>query len=178
MFDAVLDETAYDRLYLAMGYMRGVSLRRVLAGAEDRTAVGLSVTWAASIAAQFCTLLSYPHVIPIVHRDLKPDNVLIAADGTVQVLDFGTAKLLRTDVTSLSAAGNRIGTSRYMPPEQIDGAQITPLSDLCALGCVLHELLAGEPVFSGDNEYQLLHQDMGMPPTPLRSLRPEVPEGL
>lgn len=53
-----------------------------------------------------------------------------------------------------------------MPPEQIDGAQITPLSDLYALGCVLHELLAGEPVFSGDNDYQLMHQHMDVPPVP------------
>ncbi|GAB2600703.1 serine/threonine protein kinase PkaE [Streptomyces capparidis] len=178
VFDAVLDEASYDRLYLVMEYVRGISLRRVLTGMGGGAAVRLPVSWAASIAAQICTVLSYAHAIPVVHRDLKPDNILIAADGTVKVLDFGIAKLLRTDVTRLTATGNRIGTSRYMPPEQIDGTQITPLSDLYALGCVLHELLAGEPVFSGDNEYQLLHQHMEMPPTPLRALRPEVPEGL
>ncbi|MFE7812540.1 protein kinase [Streptomyces sp. NPDC057433] len=178
VFDAVLDEASYDRLYLVMEYVRGISLRRMLTGAEDGAVVELPVSWAASIAAQICTVLSYAHAIPVVHRDLKPDNVLIAADGTVKVLDFGIAKLLRTDVTRLTATGNRIGTSRYMPPEQIDGAQITPLSDLYALGCVLHELLAGQPVFSGDNEYQLLHQHMDVPPKPLRTLRPEVPEDL
>ncbi|MFI1562558.1 protein kinase [Streptomyces sp. NPDC020490] len=177
VFDAVLDEASYDRLYLVMEYVRGISLRKVLTGAEVEAAAGLPVSWAASIAAQICTVLSYAHAIPVVHRDLKPDNVLIAADGTVKVLDFGIAKLLRTDVTRLTATGNRIGTSRYMPPEQIDCAQITPLSDLYALGCVLHELLAGEPVFSG-NEYQLLHQHMSEPPMPLRALRPEVPEDL
>ncbi|MFF1655764.1 protein kinase [Streptomyces sp. NPDC058255] len=178
VFDAVLDEASYDRLYLVMEYVRGISLRRVLTGTEDGAAAPLPVSWAASIAAQICTVLSYAHAIPVVHRDLKPDNVLIAADGTVKVLDFGIAKLLHTDVTRLTATGSRIGTSRYMPPEQIDGAQITPLSDLYALGCVLHELLAGEPVFSGDNDYQLLHQHMDVPPKPLRTLRPEVPEDL
>ncbi|MEV6502402.1 serine/threonine-protein kinase [Streptomyces prunicolor] len=178
VFDAVLDEASYDRLYLVMEYVRGISLRRVLAGAEDGTAALLPVSWAASIAAQICTVLSYAHAIPVVHRDLKPDNVLIAADGTVKVLDFGIAKLLRTDVTRLTATNSRIGTSRYMPPEQIDGAQITPLSDLYALGCVLHELLAGETVFSGDNDYQLLHQHMNVPPKPLRTLRSDVPEDL
>ncbi|MEU1124266.1 serine/threonine-protein kinase [Streptomyces sp. NPDC005899] len=178
VFDAVLDEASYDRLYLVMEYVRGISLRRVLTGPGDGGAALLPVSWAASIVAQICTVLSYAHAIPVVHRDLKPDNVLIAADGTVKVLDFGIAKLLRTDVTRLTATGSRIGTSRYMPPEQIDCAQITPLSDLYALGCVLHELLAGEPVFSGDNEYQLLHQHMKVPPQPLRTLRPEVPEGL
>ncbi|MER5968643.1 serine/threonine-protein kinase [Streptomyces sp. NPDC002055] len=178
VFDAVLDEASYDRLYLVMEYVRGISLRRVLTGAEDGAAVGLPVSWAASIAAQICTVLSYAHAIPVVHRDLKPDNILIAADGTVKVLDFGIAKLLHTDVTRLTATGSRIGTSRYMPPEQIDCAQITPLSDLYALGCVLHELLAGEPVFSGDNDYQLMNQHMDVPPTPLRALRSEVPEDL
>ncbi|MFF0225939.1 protein kinase [Streptomyces sp. NPDC004629] len=178
VFDAVLDEASYDRLYLVMEYVRGISLRRVLTGAEDGAAVRLPVSWAASIAAQICTVLSYAHAIPVVHRDLKPDNVLLAGDGTVKVLDFGIAKLLRTDVTRLTATGSRIGTSRYMPPEQIDCAQITPLSDLYALGCVLHELLAGETVFSGDNDYQLMHQHMDVPPTPLRTLRPEVPVDL
>ncbi|MDX3225509.1 serine/threonine-protein kinase [Streptomyces sp. ME19-01-6] len=178
VFDAVLDEASYDRLYLVMEYVRGISLRSVLANTEDGTAGRLPVSWAASIAAQICTVLSYAHAIPVVHRDLKPDNVLIAADGTVKVLDFGIAKLLRTDVTRLTATGSRIGTSRYMPPEQIDCAQITPLSDLYALGCVLHELLAGEPVFSGDSDYQLMHQHMDVQPTPVRALRPEVPEDL
>ncbi|MCO8307301.1 serine/threonine-protein kinase [Streptomyces sp. RKCA744] len=178
VFDAVLDEASYDRLYLVMEYVRGVSLRRVLTGAADGAAARLPVSWAASIAAQICTVLSYAHAIPVVHRDLKPDNVLIAANGTVKLLDFGIAKLLRTDVTRLTATGNLIGTTRYMSPEQIDNAQITPLSDLYALGCVLHELLASEPVFSGDGDYQLMKQHMDVPPTPLRALRPEVPEGL
>ncbi|MPY58150.1 serine/threonine-protein kinase [Streptomyces spongiae] len=178
VFDAVLDEASYDRLYLVMEYVRGISLRRVLTGTEDGATTRLPVSWAASIAAQICTVLSYAHAIPVVHRDLKPDNVLIATDGTVKVLDFGIAKLLGTDVTRLTATGDRIGTSRYMPPEQIDNAQITPLSDLYALGCMLHELLAGQPVFSGDSDYQLLHQHMNVPPKPLRTLRPEVPEDL
>jgi tRNA A-37 threonylcarbamoyl transferase component Bud32/tetratricopeptide (TPR) repeat protein len=180
VFDAVLDEASYDRLYLVMEYVRGTSLRAVLegAGAEDGTTALLPVSWAASIAAQICAVLSYAHAIPVVHRDLKPDNVLIAADGTVKVLDFGIAKLLRTDVTRLTATGSPIGTSRYMSPEQVDGAQITPLSDLYALGCVLHELLAGQPVFDGDSDYALMRQHMDASPAPLRTLRPEMPEEL
>jgi tetratricopeptide (TPR) repeat protein len=178
VFDAVLDEASYDRLYLVMEYVRGISLRRVLTGAEEAAAVGVPVSWAVSIAAQICTVLSYAHAIPVVHRDLKPDNVLIASDGTVKVLDFGIAKLLRADVTRLTATGSHIGTTRYMSPEQIDGTQITPLSDLYALGCMLHELLSGDPVFSGDNDYQLMHQHMNVAPKSLRTLRPEVPEDL
>ncbi|MFI1015388.1 serine/threonine-protein kinase [Streptomyces sp. NPDC020965] len=178
VFDAVLEEASFDRLYLVMEYVRGVSLRKVLTGAADGETTQLPVGWAASIAAQICTVLSYAHALPVVHRDLKPDNVLIAADGTVKVLDFGIAKLLGANVTPLTAVGERIGTSQYMAPEQFDNAQITPLSDLYALGCTLHELLAGEPVFSGDSDYQFLHQHMNVPPKPLRALRPDVPEDL
>lgn len=178
VFDAVLDQASYDRLYLVMEYVRGTSLRAVLAGAAGSGTPLLPVSWAASIAAQICTVLSYAHAIPVVHRDLKPDNILIAADGTVKVLDFGIAKLLRSDVTKLTGTGSPIGTSRYMSPEQINCGKITPLSDLYALGCVLHELLSGEPVFSGDSDYQLMHQHVDMAPAELRTLRPEVPEGL
>ncbi|MFD3655401.1 serine/threonine-protein kinase [Streptomyces sp. NPDC058620] len=87
VFDGVLDGVSYDRLFLVMEYVRGISLPRVLAGSEDGTAALFPVTWAASIAAQICTVLSYAHAIPVVHRDLKPDNVLIASGGTVKVLD-------------------------------------------------------------------------------------------
>ncbi|WP_225846861.1 serine/threonine-protein kinase [Streptomyces sp. HPF1205] len=184
VFDALLDQSSYDRLYLVMEYVRGTSLRTVLAGAgagagADGSGTSLlPVSWAASIAAQICTVLSYAHAIPVVHRDLKPDNVLIAADGTVKVLDFGIAKILRSDVTRLTATGNPIGTSRYMSPEQINCGRITPLSDLYALGCVLHELLSGQPVFSGDSDFELMRRHVDMPPERLRTLRPEVPEGL
>ncbi|MEW2518962.1 serine/threonine-protein kinase [Actinacidiphila alni] len=180
VFDALLDEASYDRLYLVMEYVHGTSLRTVLAGAgaDGFGASLLPVSWAASIAAQICTVLSYAHAIPVVHRDLKPDNILIAADGTVKVLDFGIAKILRSDVTRLTATGNPIGTTRYMSPEQINCGKITPLSDLYALGCVLHELLAGQPVFTGDGDFQLMRQHVDMPPQRLRDLRPEVPEGL
>lgn len=178
VFDALLDEASYDRLYLVMEYVRGTSLRTVLAGADGAGATLLPVSWAASIAAQICTVLSYAHAIPVVHRDLKPDNVIVAADGTVKVLDFGIAKILRSDVTRLTATGNPIGTSRYMSPEQINCGRITPLSDLYALGCVLHELLAGTPVFSGDSDFELMRLHVDVPPEKLRTLRPEVPEGL
>jgi serine/threonine protein kinase len=176
VFDAVLDGDSYDGLYLVMEYVRGVPLRAVIAAAVDEDGGGaLPVSWAASIAAQICTVLSYAHAIPVVHRDLKPDNVLLAADGTVKVLDFGIAKVLRTDVTRLTATGSAMGTTSYMSPEQVEGGQVTPLSDLYALGCVLHELLTGRPVFDGDSDYRLMRQHTDAAPTPARELRSDVP---
>ncbi|MDT4992350.1 MAG: eukaryotic-like serine/threonine-protein kinase, partial [Actinoplanes sp.] len=131
-----------------------------------------------AIAAQICTVLSHAHAIPVVHRELKPDNVLGSGVGEIKVLDFGIAAILRTDVTRLTATGSVIGTHHYMPPEQIQGGQISPQSDLYALGCILHELLVGTTMFAGGSEFELMRQHVDEAPPALRTLRPEVPEAL
>jgi serine/threonine protein kinase len=172
VYDAVLDHS-YDQLHLVMEFVRGKSLRAFI---DSRRR--LPITWAASITAQICTVLSHAYSVPVVHRDLKPDNVLVAADGAVKLLDFGIAAILRTDVTRLTATGSLLGTHHYMSPEQIQGVQITPHSDLYALGCVLHELLSGQHVFSGGTEFQLMQQHVYELPQPLRELRADVPEEL
>ncbi|MGW0239886.1 protein kinase domain-containing protein [Micromonospora chalcea] len=172
VYDAVLDRS-YDRLYLVMEFVRGTALRAFIDPQQP-----LPVTWAAAIAAQICTVLSHAHAIPVVHRDLKPDNVLVTPDGAIKLLDFGIAAILRTNVTRLTSASSMLGTHHYMPPEQIQNAQITPQSDLYALGCVLHELLAGRRVFAGGSDFELWRQHVTEPPPPLRTLRPEVPAAI
>ncbi|GAA4714866.1 protein kinase [Phytohabitans rumicis] len=172
VYDAVLDRT-YDRVYLVMEYVRGTSLRAYIDPAQP-----LPIDWAAAITAQICTVLSHAHAIPVVHRDLKPDNVLVSAGGEVKVLDFGIAAILRTDVTRLTATGSVVGTHHYMPPEQIQSAQISPQSDLYALGCVLHELLAGKTLFDGGSDFELMRQHVYEAPRPLREIRADVPEAL
>jgi serine/threonine protein kinase len=143
VYDAVLAPPC-DRVYLVMELIRGTDLRTYIT-----TGVPLPVTWAVAIAAQIATVLSYAHAVPVVHRDLKPENVLITPDGALKVLDFGIAAILGTGTTKITATGHPVGTSRYMSPEQIRGAQVTPQSDLYALGCVLYELLCGRSVFDG-----------------------------
>ncbi|MET8525599.1 serine/threonine-protein kinase [Micromonospora sp. NPDC005172] len=172
VYDAVLDST-YDRVYLVMEYVRGTTLRAYID--PDRL---LPIEWAAAVSAQICSVLSHAHAIPVVHRDLKPDNVLVADSGAVKVLDFGIAALLRTDVTRLTVTGSVVGTHHYMPPEQLQGAQISPRSDLYALGCVLHELLVGKTLFEAGSEYELMSRHINDAPLPLRRLRPDVPEEL
>lgn len=173
VYDAVLDADSADRLYLVMQYIQGKNLRIYIDRGDP-----LPVAWAAAIGAQIATVLSHAHAIPVVHRDLKPDNVLLTDDGTVKVLDFGIAAILRRDITKITATGSPLGTSRYMSPEQVNAAQVTPQSDLYALGCVLHELLAGQPVFDGNSQYELWKQHITGEPEPLGELRPDVPPEL
>ncbi|MFC5911303.1 serine/threonine-protein kinase [Streptacidiphilus monticola] len=172
VYDAVLD-ASYERLFLVMELVEGVSLHAYL-----RPGHPLPISWAAAVAAQVATVLSYAHEVPVIHRDLKPNNILVARDGTVKLLDFGIAALLRTDVTKLTATGSPIGSYHYMAPEQVRGGRNTPATDLYGLGCTLHELLSGQPVFDADNDFALMSMQVGAAPTPLRQLRPEVPEGL
>ncbi|MEU8125244.1 serine/threonine-protein kinase [Spirillospora sp. NPDC049024] len=173
VYDAVLEADSADRLYLVMQYIEGRNLRSYIDPDDP-----LPIAWAAATGAQIATVLSHAHAIPVVHRDLKPDNVLVTDDGTVKVLDFGIAAILRRDITKITVTGSPMGTSRYMSPEQVNAAQVTPQSDLYALGCVLHELLSGAPVFIGDGQYELWKQHLTATPEPLRELRPDVPPEL
>nr|WP_307847365.1 protein kinase [Streptomyces sp. F63] len=172
VYDAVLDES-YEQLFLVMELVDGVPLTAYVHPHRP-----LPVSWAVAVAAQVATVLSYAHDVPVVHRDLKPGNILVACDGTVKVLDFGIAAILRTDVTKLTATGSPVGTHQYMAPEQVRGARVTPRTDLYALGCVLHELLCGWPLFTGESEWQLMTQHATAAPIPLRELREDVPAAL
>ncbi|MFC9120820.1 serine/threonine-protein kinase [Streptomyces sp. NPDC057067] len=172
VFDAVLDD-AYEQLFLVMELVDGVPLSAYIHPDHP-----LPVSWAVAVAAQVATVLSHAHDVPVIHRDLKPSNILVAQDGTVKVLDFGIAAILRTDVTKLTATGSPIGTYQYMAPEQVRGGRTSPQTDLYALGCLLHELLSGRRLFTADSEYLVMYQHVNAAPTPLRMLRPDVPAPL
>jgi tRNA A-37 threonylcarbamoyl transferase component Bud32/tetratricopeptide (TPR) repeat protein len=174
VYDAVLDPArSYEQLYLVMELLDGVSLTQYIDPSSP-----LPVSWAVAVAAQVCTVLSHAHEVPVIHRDLKPANILVARDGTVKVLDFGIAALLRTDVTKITSTGSPVGTTAYMSPEQVQGGRITPQSDLYALGCVLHELLCGQAVFDATVPFLLMRQHVEDEPVPLRELRDDVPAEL
>ncbi|MEV4875203.1 serine/threonine-protein kinase [Streptomyces cyaneofuscatus] len=172
VYDAVLDDS-YERLFLVMELVDGVALSSYIHPERP-----LPVSWAAAVAAQVATVLSYAHEVPVIHRDLKPGNILVARDGTVKVLDFGIAAILRSDVTKLTATGTPIGTYQYMAPEQVRGGRTSTQTDLYALGCILHELLCGSLLFSGASEYVVMSQHVNAAPTPLRALRADVPAAL
>ncbi|KWX01422.1 Eukaryotic-type protein kinase [Carbonactinospora thermoautotrophica] len=172
---AVHDVGEYDAgFYLVMQLVEGYTLGDLVAEHGP-----LPVRWVAGIGAQICAVLTVAHAVPLVHRDLKPHNVMVCEDGTVKVLDFGVAALLdRPDLTKLTAPGETVGTPAYMAPEQALTGACEPRSDLYALGCVLHELLSGEPVFQGETSLAVLREHLESEPRPLRELRPDVPADL
>jgi serine/threonine-protein kinase len=134
---------------------------------------------AAEIMADVARAVAYLHSKGIVHRDLKPSNILLNADGTPYVTDFGLAKLLSGD-SRQTTTGTIIGTPSYMAPEQAGGhsRRVTTASDVYSLGAILYELLTGRPVFHEDNPLDTLLCVLEREPLLPRRLNPRVPADL
>src|SRR5205823_5729950 len=149
--------------YLVCEYVPGGSLATHIDGtpwAADRAA-RLVATLARAVAAA--------HAAGVVHRDIKPSNVLLAADGTPKVADFGVAKRLGAD--TLTRTGAVLGTPSYMAPEQAGGGkEVTAAADVYGLGAVLYELLTGRPPFAGANFFDTLDQVRTRDPVTPRAL--------
>ncbi|MGP4011191.1 protein kinase domain-containing protein [Streptomyces sp. 4N124] len=162
----VLDFGEYDnRLFLVMELVEGASLARAL----DRSGA-LPADRVASIAAQAAAGLAAAHRQGIVHRDIKPANLLLDADGTLKIGDFGIARFLDDPGAALTATGQIVGTSLYLAPERALGQPAGPASDVYALGCVLYQLLTGRPPFQADTAVAILHQHLDAAPVPPREL--------
>jgi serine/threonine protein kinase len=175
LYDAakVPDGPFGGRLYLVMQLIDGIDLDDLVAEQDP-----LPVGWAAAIAAQTCAVLQYAHGRQVIHRDLKPSNLMVSRDGTVKVLDFGLAVALdAVDESRITRTNQMLGTMAYMSPEQYRG-EPSALSDLYALGCVLHLMLTGRLPFDGPTEASIMHAQIYEDPAPARSLRPNVPQGL
>lgn len=131
----------------------------------------------AMIGAHICDALAYADANGVVHRDVKPGNVLIAADGTVKVGDFGIAKaaFAKGDVTTTGAI---LGTVAYISPEQAQGDEPDARSDLYSLGALLYELLVGRPPFAAESPVATAMHHINDPPPPPRSIRAGVPRAL
>jgi len=152
--------TAPDgRAYLVMEWLKGETLRQRLQLGK------LDVETACRIARQLVRALGAAHGKRIVHRDVKPDNVFLVAgdDLTVKLLDFGMAKLLRTDRMTQTASGAFVGTPMYVAPEQARGLTIDHRADIYTLGGVLFEMLTGRPPFVAKSAFEVISMHMTEP---------------
>jgi serine/threonine protein kinase/Tol biopolymer transport system component len=165
-----IDETDDGRLFIAMAFCEGETLKRKV----ERGA--LPVAEAIRIGAQIAGGLAAAHLKGIVHRDVKPANVIVAPDGRVKIVDFGIAKL--ADQSRLTRDGTAVGTAGYMAPEQIRGEEVDPRTDVWALGVVLYEMVTGRTPFPGDNDHDRIRAILTRDPEPMAVLRPGVPAEL
>ena len=157
--------------YITMEYISGQDLKGLI-----RQTGRLTVSKAMSLAKQICAGLAEAHRLGIVHRDLKPGNIMIDREGNARIMDFGLA---------LSFAGGQpapglglVGTPAYMSPEQLEGLEVDPRTDVYALGVLLFEMLTGRRPFAGDTPAALAQKHKSeFPPDPLE-LNPQIPPSL
>ena len=140
-----------SRMYIAMEYVDGVSVRDELAanGAFSRD-------HAIDYARQICGALVYMHEQRVIHRDLKPENLLVTTTGVIKITDFGIALDELARRITWSGESSTIGTPDYMAPEQIAGGRGDVRSDIYALGVILYEMLTGKLPYEGDSVYSIL----------------------
>ena len=162
--------TADGEAFLAMEYVDGKTLEAWIA--EGPLDVDLVRRW----GAQAASALAVAHDRGIVHRDIKAANLMITAEGSLKVMDFGVAR--STTETALTMEGALVGTANIMAPEIVQGRQAGPPSDLFSLGCVLYEALAGARAFPGQDVMAVLFQVVNGKPTPIREHRPDLPDDL
>jgi WD40 repeat protein len=160
-----------DRPFLCLEYLEGGHLGKKIAGQPQPP------RQAAHLLKQLAHAVQHAHEKGIIHRDLKPANVLLTADGTPKVTDFGLARFGRPELT---ATGAVLGTPAYMAPEQARGEakQVGPAADIWALGVILYELLTGQPPFRGVQVLDTLQQVVEREPVAPRQLQPKVPRDL
>jgi len=162
-------ETA-GHLWFTMPYVEGESLRQRL----DREKQ-LPVDEALRIAIDAARALDYAHEHGVIHRDIKPENLLLTKDGITLVADFGIARALGEGWERLTDAGVAVGTPNYMSPEQAGGdLSLNARTDVYSLGCVVYEMLAGEPPFTAKSMQGLLAKHMQAPVPNLRVVRPTI----
>ena len=168
-----------ERLYIAMEYLAGLTLAEVIEGTADR---GETVTErrALRIMGQLAGAVTSIHAMGIVHRDIKPNNVIVTSSSGVEervkLLDFGTAKL--DTMTTLTAAGELVGTVSYLAPERIRHQEPTAASDVFSLGVVFYELLALEKPFPAEDPVVLLRQLLDAEPVEPAIFRPDLSDEL
>ncbi|MGH9650015.1 MAG: serine/threonine-protein kinase, partial [Terriglobales bacterium] len=169
--------------FLVLEYLEGATLEQRLRGGP------LPPDQILRYAMEVADALDKAHRQGVVHRDLKPANIMLTKSG-IKLLDFGIAKLaesapladalteLTSDQRPLTGEGMIVGTFQYMAPEQLEGKDADPRSDIFALGAVLYEMTTGRPAFTGKTKASLVASILSSEPPPLTSLQPMTPPAL
>ncbi|HEX4701312.1 MAG TPA: Stk1 family PASTA domain-containing Ser/Thr kinase [Pseudonocardiaceae bacterium] len=174
VYDTGETRTDYGPLpYIVMEYVDGRTLRDIV-----KSEGPLPAKRAMEVMADVCAALDFSHRHGIVHRDVKPANVMITKTGSVKVMDFGIARALSDGQAAVTQTAAVIGTAQYLSPEQARGEAVDARSDVYAAGCVLFELLTGEPPFTGDSPVAVAYQHVREDPKPPSALNPRVPPTL
>lgn len=159
--------------YIVMEYVDGDTLRDII-----RTEGPLQPRRAMEVIADVCAALDFSHRNGIVHRDMKPANIMINRAGAVKVMDFGIARAISDSSSPMTQTAAVIGTAQYLSPEQARGEQVDARSDVYSLGCVLYEVLTGEPPFKGDSPVAVAYQHVREDPKQPSQVNPAVPPAL
>src|ERR1700693_2005915 len=168
VFDAGEEDGLY---YITMELVEGKSLQALLDGGH-----AFPLPRTLRIMEQTCSALQFAHERNVIHRDIKPANLMLTADDTVKVTDFGTAKILQ--MGTVQQTTHVMGTPSYMSPEQVKGRPVDGRSDIFSLGVVLYELLTNEKPFPGQSITTVIYKIVNEEPIPPRQLNPAVHPGL
>jgi serine/threonine protein kinase len=166
--------TTGETSYFVTPYVEGETIRERL-----RREGQLSIEESVRLAVEVADALEFAHAHDVVHRDIKPANILMQ-DGHAVVADFGIARAMRRTLGEwTTAAGMSVGSPAYMSPEQASGdTEIDGRADIYSLACVLYEMLAAQPPFTGRSAHMIIVARMTSVARPVRDLRPTVPPAL
>jgi eukaryotic-like serine/threonine-protein kinase len=153
-----------------MEFVRGYTLSELMDEAQGHR---LAPRVAMGIARQICRGLQAAHEQGIIHRDIKPQNVLIDHRGEVKLMDFGIARMAEAK-EGMTQAGLIVGTPHYMSPEQVQGKQLDPRSDVYSMGVMMYEMLVGQKPFAAPSLTAVLTAHITEVPKPPIELRPEI----
>jgi galactitol-specific phosphotransferase system IIB component len=168
VFDAGEEDGLY---YITMELVEGKSLQALLDSGQS-----FPLPRTLRIMEQTCSALQFAHERNVVHRDIKPANLMLTADDTVKVTDFGTAKILQFGTVQQTA--HVMGTPSYMSPEQVKGRAVDGRSDIFSLGVMLYEMVTGEKPFPGQNITTVIYKIVNEDPVPPRQIDPSIHPGI
>ena len=167
IYDWGLDDETY---YIVMEFLRGTDLKTAI---KERGFINQRK--AAEIGSQVAQALSVAHSANIIHRDIKPQNIMIQPDGNIKVMDFGIA---RAGDAGLSQTATVLGTAHYVSPEQAQGKDLGPASDIYSLGVVLYEATTGKLPFDGQDAVSVAVKQVKEIPAPPRTINPDIDPSL